>query len=218
MNIDVIIAVVNKALAYQLLKSVEVNTLLPRRLIIVDNSSGEPFGFKTDKFDVSLYKSKSGRLNESWEIARSVLTKDSDYVSFLNDDIIIGDWFFQRVYETFQSYSSCGVACPRTCQFIHEVRKGKVNYHQMKRRDACAFTIRKGLLDKIPPVPYKHLTTFHGDDWFWFHTRKLGYSWMLDLGNPIYHFVGVSILKLGLRRLKAKERNAWLGIFKEEFG
>ena len=218
MNIDVIILVVNPKLASYLLRSMERNTLLPREVIIIDNvPRKKPYRFKTDKFLMSYYTSKTQRINESWEVARSKLSKYCDYVSFLSDDILIGNWFFQRVYETFLANSTCGVACPRTCFYVDEVRKGKVDHRVMKKREGCAFTIRKELLDRVPPVPYDKITTFHGDDWMWFHTLKLGYNWMLDVGNPICHFVGISVIKFNLRKLKGIERNAWNGIFEKEF-
>ncbi|MHA2218586.1 MAG: glycosyltransferase family 2 protein [Candidatus Hodarchaeales archaeon] len=215
MNITVIIPVVNSKLATSLLRNIENNTLLPKEVIIVDNNPGNKlFRFDTDKFLISYYYTKSKRLNESWEVARQHLSDSCEYVSFLNDDIIIGDWFFQRVYETFLVNQKCGVACPRTC-FSEDITKGRINYHIMNKRDACAFTIRRGLLDKIPPIPYKKLTTFHGDDWIWTYVHKFGFNWMQDLGNPVFHHVGVSILRLGFRRLKRKERNIWLAMEKE---
>ena len=218
MYIDIVLPVVNYRLGYHLLKSIEANTLLPREVLVIDNNlSGKPFVFKTNKFSVVRLKSMTGRLNESWEVARSRLRKDSDYVSFLNDDIIVGDWFLQRVYETFRANSKCGVACPLSHPFIHEVVKGKVRYSVMKKRDACALTIRKDLLDKIPPVPYNRITTFHGDDWLWFYTKKLGYEWMVDEGNAICHFVGISVRRKGFREIKKKEKNEWDRIFREEF-
>jgi GT2 family glycosyltransferase len=156
-------------------------------------------------------------LNESWEVARSHLKKDADYVSFLNDDIIVGDWFFQRVYETFQANPNCAVACPISRPFIHQVVKGKVQYNVMKKRDACAFTIRREVLDRIPPVPYNRITTFHGDDWVWNHTKKFGYKWVVDIGNSICHLVGMSVRRKGLREIKKKESNEWKAIYREVF-
>ena len=103
MKIEVVIPVVQYELAMDLLKQIQGNTLAPNRVIIVDNTDRPHFWFDSFRFPTDRYYSKTGRLNESWEVARSKLSPDCDYVTFLNDDIVIGNWFFQRVVETFEA-------------------------------------------------------------------------------------------------------------------
>jgi hypothetical protein len=208
MNIEVIIPVVNVDLAIELLNDIEKNTLLPKRIIIIDNSK-QFFRYNSPKFITEFYYSSTGLVNESINLGISKLDRKCDYVSILNDDIRIGNWFFQRIGETFTYHPVCGVACGNTCFDIDKIRKGKVKYVPMERREGWAFVIRRSLLDKIPPIPHDVLTTFHGDDWIWCYTHKHGLYWFKDVGNTLYHAVGSSILKLGFRSIKRKEHNIW---------
>jgi hypothetical protein len=211
MKIEVVIPVVQYGLAMDLLTKIDSNSLVPQRVIVIDNTNKSHFWLKPQNFELDFYHSTTGRLNESWEVARSKLSAGTDYVSFLNDDIIIGDWFFQRVIETFEANTNCGIVCPNTVDTPEKVSKGKVRYKTQQRKmfEPQAFTIRKKILDKIPPAPWKRVTTFYGDNWIWKHVKDMGYSWGKDLGNNIYHYVGQSVLQFGFRSIKKSELNEW---------
>ena len=220
MNIDIIIPVVNVDLAENLLRDIENNTLLPKEVIIIDNSSSikphSVFRYDTDKFIITYYYSTTGLVNESINLGISKLSNSCNLVSILNDDIRIGNWFFQRVKETFQVNPRCGVACPNTSvKYDIPPQKGRVRYVRMGEREGWAPTFKKKMLDKIPSIPHLKITTFHGDDWFWYYSHKLGYIWVKDVGNRIQHFVGASVRKKGLRAIKRKERTAWRKIKKD---
>ena len=118
---EVIIPVINIDLLINLLESIEKNTLQPQRIIIINNSS-----LFTDEFfetinrkilyalssKISVYYSQTSLVNESLNLGITKLSNDCDYVSFLNDDVVLTDCFFQRNFELFQN-KKCGVACPR---------------------------------------------------------------------------------------------------------
>ena len=221
MNINVIIPVVQPMLCADLLRSMENNTILPQRVIIVDNTDVElwPEGYHplSDKFQIDVYKSVNGRVNESWNLGVSLVDITCDYVSILNDDVYLNRWFFQRVLETFDLYKDCGVACPAAVNFMEEFRKGKGKRRikKMGKREGCAFTIKKKYLDAIAPIPTHMIETFHGDDWYWYWTNMKGQKWYQDLGNIIFHHVGSSVLPLGFRAMKKKERNEWEKVMEE---
>ena len=221
MKIEVIMPVVQYGLAMDLLFQIDKNTLLPDRVIIIDNTSRlHVWGVDFPQLPVDIYHSTTGRLNESWEIARSKLSPDTDYVTFLNDDIIIGDWFFQRVIETFQANPKYGIVCPNTVDHPDKVLKGKAKYAlgRSGKLEGWAFTIRKDILDKIPPLPWERISTFCGDTFIWDHVKRMGYHWGKDLGNTIYHYVGQSVLKFGYRKLKRPDRNEYEKIKQETWG
>ena len=220
MKIEVVIPVVQYELAMDLLKQIQGNTLAPNRVIIVDNTDRPHFWFDSFRFPTDRYYSKTGRLNESWEVARSKLSPDCDYVTFLNDDIIIGDWFFQRVIETFEANPKYGIVCPNTVDHPDKVRKGKVHYVKGSERklEGWAFTIRKDILDTILPLPWERISTFCGDTFIWDHVKRMGFNWGKDLGNTIYHYVGQSVLKFGYRKLKRPDRNEYEKIKQEVWG
>jgi len=213
-NFEVIIPIVNLDLLRKLLKSIYENTLKPKRIIMIDNSKRRPdrifkqvpLGERSNGCFIEVCYSKTGLVNESLNLGREYLSKDCDYVSFLNDDVILLNCFFQRNLEVFEYNKNCGVAVPRTVHTIEEMKKGKFNSQLVRKREGWAMTIRKSLLDTIPPIPCERIATFHGDDWIWYHTVPNSMHWFKDVGNVIYHQVGASIDRLGFKKHKGKER------------
>jgi hypothetical protein len=191
------------------------NTVLPQRVILIDNTGIHGYGPTSDKFQIDVYKSVSGRVNESWNLGVSLVDIQADYVSILNDDVILNKWFFQRVLETFISRKDCGVACPVSVGSLEEMKKGKRRIKKMGKREGFAFTFKKVYLDAIAPIPIHRVETFHGDDWYWYWTNIRGQKWYKDLGNVIFHHVGSSVLPMGFRNVKKRERNEWCKIMQE---
>jgi len=220
-KIEVILPVAQYDMALSVLEKIDQNTTTPSDVHVIDNSADyDRLWPNSDKFHLDVLRSTTGRLNESWEVARAKLDRDTDYVTFLNDDIIIGDWFFQRVVNTFSIDGSIGIVVPHLVTKPEEVIEGAVSYNQPPHwvLEASAFTIKKSILDKIPPVPWKRITTFYGDNWMWAHTRRQGYCVMQDTGNNMYHHVGVTVRERGFRSIKKKEFNEWALIKKEVWG
>jgi len=217
MKIEVVIPVAQYDLAIALLEMIEANTRPPDRVLIVNNTNKTHLWMIPNNFEIDYFYTKTGRLNESWEVARAQLQPDTDFVTFLNDDIIIGDWFFQRVIETFKANKDVGIVIPNGVDTPEEVKKGKIEYFEAEPKiiEAAAFTIRKEVLDKIPPVPWKRITTFYGDNWVWAYTKNMGHRIMKDLGNTMHHYVGVTVKERGYRSLKRTEFNEWGRIKKE---
>jgi len=218
-DFEVVVPVVNPDMMGELLKSISANTLLPKRVIIIDNTKlplEEIFKYiPNNGVIVEVYYSKTSFVNESLNLGITKLSKDCDYATFLNDDVILSDCFFQRNLELFQD-KMCGVACPNTVDSMDELKNGKVNSVCMNKREGWALSIRKSILDKIPLFPSDRVATFHWDDWIWYHVLEQGLLWHKDFGNTIYHAVGSSILRLGFRYHKKKERNEFQLIAKEK--
>ncbi|MCK5616687.1 hypothetical protein KAR91_83270 [Candidatus Pacearchaeota archaeon] len=218
MNINVVIPVVQDLLCDDLLKSMESNTVLPKRVVIIDNTENNkycPYCPTSDKFQIDVHRSVKGRVNESWNLGVSLVDIQADYVSILNDDVYLNKWFFQRVLETFESHKDCGVACPLPVESLEEVKKGKQHIKRMGKREGFAFTTKKEYLDTIAPIPTHRIETFHGDDWYWYWTNIRGQRWYRDSGNIILHHIGSSVLPMGFRAVKKKERNEWQKIMEE---
>lgn len=140
--------------------------------------------------------------NKSINLALNALTDEDQAVSVLNDDVVLGPYFFEKNVNVLQSIATCGVACPAT---VHDktyflTSPHPPNVHRMKRREGWAYTIRKDLLDLIPRVPHQKLKTFCGDDWIFWWTHKLGYFWYKDESNVIFHHEGATVKPLRLNR------------------
>jgi len=221
---EVIIPVINVDLMVKLLESVYKNTLLPKRIIIINNSNnftGDLFGrsivhYEGLGIDIHTCYSKTGLCNESINLGITELSKDCDYVSILNDDVVLTKQFFQRNLELLQD-KDCGASCPLTVHSMDELKIGKVDKRVMKRREGWALTIKKEVLDKIPLFPSERIATFHWDDWIWFHTcRDLNLYWLKDRGNMVFHHVGASVAKLGFRDNRKRERREFNKIGQEK--
>ena len=217
---EVIIPVVNVRLMQKLIDSIHENTLLPERIIIIDNTKfGKDviFDFIPNNHVVKeVFYSETGLVNESLNLGIKHLSKDCEFVAILNDDIVLLPCFFQRNLEMFIRDEKCGVVVPRTVHSMDEMIKGKVQPQMLRKREGWAMTIRKKLLDDIPPIPCDRIATFHGDDWIWYHTVPNGYYWFKDVGNVIYHQVGASIARLGFKRHKRPEKNEFRKIALEK--
>jgi hypothetical protein len=208
MKIELIVPVIVDHLFQGFLESVEANTILPQRILLIDNT---PKGIKpkSTKVEIVRLKSKTGMVNESWNLGIKRLSKDCEAVGIYNDDIILNPYFFQRTIETLNWSKQCAVACPNTVETTQSLRRGRVNRTGMTEREGWCFTIKKQILDLIPPIPDNVVQTFCGDSWIFEHTQSMGYFWGKDLGNPIWHYKGVSILATGKRKDKKPEWNSW---------
>jgi hypothetical protein len=217
MNFNVIIPVIHSDLCDKVIQSMEFNTILPSKVIIIDNTKDQSYRPKSLYFPIYTFHSQTGYVNESWNIGISKVDIICDYVSILNDDIFLNSWFFQRVHETFLSFKDCGVACPKTVENILDMGKGKRKKRItiMKKREGWAMTIRKDVLDGIAPIPDYRIQIFHGDDWLWFFTKTRGYYWYKDQGNIIWHKVGAAIKSENMKGRKKEERNEWRKVMKE---
>jgi len=209
---SVVIPMVNRKMAERLLgsiESIEDHSYGLERMIIIDNTGqNKPLDIGLSFSDVLVLKpSKPLPVNPSWEIGIR-LSGDVDYVSILNDDVILWPRFFERVASVFRQYPDAGAVCPHTLT-PHNADRPAPRIHRMKRKEGWAFTMRKALLDNIPPIP-EGCRYFFGDNWFWWFTyRKFNMFWYKDTGNVIWHEIGASIKEIdGYRRIKEEEKEA----------
>jgi GT2 family glycosyltransferase len=211
--IEGIIPVIRGKEADLLLDDMEKNTVPPGRVIVIDNTGCGYF--PTTRLPV-LYVRPPAPLgvNASWNIGAALAV--GEFVSILNDDIRINQRFFEGICGAFSSCPESGVVCPQTTDNPMDVRPNPcADYRQllMSKREGWAFTIRRELLDRIPPIP-EELKIFCGDDWYWHWARKLGRVWVKQNGNIIYHRPGASAGPEARHFLKA-EKNLFAKLIRE---
>jgi GT2 family glycosyltransferase len=220
-NIQVIIPVMNTKVFQILANNIVDNIYKPSRIITINNS-GEDIPknpFKEYEIDYTVITPpKPLCVNESWNLGISKLLK-CDFVSILNDDIQIPQTFFQNLIQGFKHYPDAGVICPHT---VTDKKDGcnitSNEFTKMKHKEGWAFTIRKNILDTIPPIP-PNLKLFFGDDWFWWHVYKKGFLWYKDTSIEIFHHVGLSVRRINIEertKIIRKERKIWYD-FKTNF-
>lgn len=194
---QVVVPIINYNLIEDLLQSIAANTLIPEKIVIVDNSKIDPSLFNTHGLRIEVFKQSAPlSVNPSWNLGLSKIT-DCDFVSILNDDIILPNKFFENLVKVFKVKTDAGVVCPWTVINTEEfkIKEGIDRVIKMKRKEGWAWTIRKDLVDDIPPI-HSDLQLFYGDDWFWWHTHKRKKVWVKDLNTIIYHAVGASCSKI----------------------
>ena len=210
MDLIVGIPVVTPGLAEALLESIYSNTVKPKEVLILDNT--ETGYAPTRDSGVSLYCFKFSnplKVNASWNF---LLESGShcEYFTMLNDDIVLGEDFFERTINTLRDTPHAGFAVPAHVRTMQQWEAkdwdSAINYEQLKWKEGWAWTARRALLDVIPPIPTKGMETFCGDDYLW-HWSMGAYKkvWVRDKGNVILHYVGQAVRKRGVRHDKKKE-------------
>jgi hypothetical protein len=208
-QISVVIPVMRWDLVLHLLEDIESNTKLPEKVILINNSRIPPgfpkkFAFNTEIFDVG----KNIGVNAAWNYAIRNCWPGS-HLSVLNDDIRICRYFFELAENTFRADENIGVVCPNTVDSI-EVAKDRCfidsDLRRMRKREGWAFTIRNTLRPQLPLIP-DELFIFFGDDWIWTWTHELGFIWVKDFSNVIYHRVGGTLRQEENRPLRAVLNN-----------
>lgn len=219
MKFEIIVPVLYTHNFHNFFDSVVSNSVLPTRLIVIDNTDQKvQFIPPTDKFKVDVYRSKTGQVNDSWNLGLKKASKDADYVGIYNDDIILNKHFFQRVLQTFETphRANIGVVCPNTVEFERSSFKrpgvGPFKRVWIKKREGWCFTMNKKARHTVPMIPNHLVRQFHGDDWIWYHTKTNGYFWFKDWGNHIWHLGGESIRLTGDNINRRIERQNWQNI------
>jgi len=216
-QLSVVIPVMRWDLVLQLLKDIESNTILPEKVILINNSrmpSNFPkkFAFNTEIFDVG----KNIGVNAAWNYAMRNCRPGS-HLSVLNDDI--RHYFFELTESAFKQAPIIGVVCPETIGDFEKSRDRCFignNLQRMRKREGWAFTIRNTLRPQLPLIP-DELFVFFGDDWIWTWTHELGMTWFKDFSNVIYHRIGGTLRQAENRPLRAllnKERKAYHELIK----
>ena len=216
-NIQIVVPVMDIGRFRKLAENICANSHKPSLVVIVDNSKWNITDLPFDDYGIPyivVVPPTPLATNAAWTLGISMLS-ECDYVSILNDDIEIHSHFFSCIIRNFKHTPDAGAICPCTIMNKEHIYTyldyGTVNTPKMKHKEGWAFTIRKNLLDEIPPIPTE-LTMFFGDDWYWWHTYKRGFLWYKDSGVIIYHAVGASLRKIDKEErddLRKAERSIW---------
>lgn len=189
--ISIIIPVINQiGLTEQLLCGIYNNISLLKEIFLIDNGSKDNYTDLIKKFNnpnITYIRNKNNiGVNPSWNLGISLST--GKYISILNNDIIINKSFFSKISDTFENNSNIGIVVPNTVSTKYiESDNNSPEIRKISKREGWAFTIRKEITDKIPPIP-KELNKCFGDDYLFYWTWKLGYKIVKIMNNQIFHY------------------------------
>jgi hypothetical protein len=205
----IIMPVTQTDLAGQVMKDLQNGTVPPDRMIIIDDSDN---GFTIPsevKFDVEYWKTEKWLgVNAYWNWGVSKLN-DEDFVMILNDDVILHNRFLEMILIAMARHKKLCVVCPT--QVVSPEFVGGSDIIQcefMDRREGLAFTFRRYILDRIPPIP-EELVMYFGEDWYWHHTAVRAYYWGKVITNRIYHYHSLGANQRGLKRYLRPDREAF---------
>ena len=155
-------------------------------------------------------------VNAAWNVG--IMTAKTKYISILNNDILINNYFFKRINETI-SDDNVGFCVPNTISDMYYAMTCKyepVKLSPCNKREGWAFTIKKDIVEKLGYIP-KELNRTCGDDYIFYCAKKLNYKTVKMENNYIFHYGSVTTVK----ELKEKgkevpnkntEKEIWLKI------
>ena len=217
--ITVVVPVLNQMqVTNEFLGYIAENVVLPEEIILIDNGSTEKIGKlvkkygKYGKLRIKFIRHKKNTgVNAAWnegiKLARTPL------ISILNNDIILNKYFFKKIIEASQLNEKYGIFCATNAKKIKQVEESKdvkVKIANMGKREGWAFTIRKEITDRLPPIP-SDLRIYCGDDFLYYGARTvLGYQAVRIINNYIFHLGGRTIRSnKQLRGVRKQEKVIW---------
>jgi len=198
--ISVIIPVLNNGfLVKNLLTDIKNNIEKPKEIFVIDDGSIEDiksiiFEFKDLKIKYIRHNKTMG-FNYVCNEGKKLST--GDFISFLNDDIIINKYFFKKIRESFLVDWRIGIVCPSTVKnkkIVLETKDIPVVLSDMKKREGWAYTARRSFLKRIQPIP-SILRTYCGDDYIFYCAKRLTYYCKKMTNNYIFHYGGLTVGK-----------------------
>lgn len=220
--ISVVIPVMNSEHeTRELFEQISKNTVLPHEIFLVDNASNERF-YKYPKIFSKLnikyirYDENRG-VNIPWNEGISQST--GQFITFLNNDIIITKYFFEKICKTLISYTDIGVVVPYTVSNKEHLYEDNIDpiLEPLDKREGWAFTIRREITEKSGQIPFP-FKIYYGDDFLFLWAKKLGYRWVKIMNNPIYHYGSLTVKKTDPNNETLKyEGKIWKSMMENKF-
>lgn len=217
--ITVVVPVLNQIqITNQFLGYIEENVILPEEIILIDNGSTEKVGklvkkySKQGKLRVRFIRHKRNTgVNAAWN--EGIKLAKTPLISILNNDIILNKYFFKKIIEASQVNEKYGIFCVTNAKGIKRVGESKdvkVKIANMGKREGWAFTIRKEITDRLPPIP-PDLRIYCGDDFLYYGARTvLGYQAVRITNNYIFHLGGRTVgSSKQFRGVRKREKVIW---------
>ena len=213
-----------------ILKDISENSEVPSQIIIIDNGSIDNTKEVVSKFRDNLFiklisLSKNIGVNAAWNMGMRLAAYN--YISILNNDLVLNKHFFKIIRKTFEANPNCGMLCPKTSHksfeeedvsnYIKAVREetysGASIVHPVPWRNGWAFTVRKKLVKHLM-IP-KELFNYCGDDFHYLTLKKLNYDILMMEQNRIFHYEAITGKSTKLRDRMFEDTNKWK-ILKEQ--
>ena len=218
--ITVVVPVLNQIqITDKFLGYIAENVVLPEEIILVDNGSTEKIGKLVKKYNKKgklrirfIRHKRNIGVNAAWN--EGIKLAKTSLISILNNDIILNKYFFKKIIEASQVNEKYGIFCVTNAKKIERVGESKdikIKIANMGKREGWAFTIRKEITDRLPPIP-PDLRIYCGDDFLYYGARTvLGYQAVRIMNNYIFHLGGRTIIsnKKQFKGVRKREKVIW---------
>jgi len=192
-----------------------MNTIIPKEIILIDNGSSDNYYGLTKKYKQLNINYVRNEINEGVNSAWNYGIKHSKtpLISILNNDLLLNEYFFQKVLESMNNLKA-GIVFPaiiKPNQKFKESLDVPVILKEPRKRNGCAFTIKKEVTDQIEPIP-EDLKTYCGDDYLFYQTKLLGYKTFKMSNNFVFHYGGSTLKTVEWivgKSIRKKEKKIW---------
>lgn len=189
-------------LTNDLLECISKNEYKPAEIILIDNGSIEPI-FELVKIYSNLNiqyvrLDENIGVNPAWNVG--IEKAKYDVISILNNDIIIGKYFFRSIKDTMfnRKNQNIGICVPNTIKEIDMVIRDtpyeKPILQEIDNREGWAFTIRRKIIELGGYIPTE-LKIFSGDTFFFDTSKKLGFKNYKIMNCYAFHYKSVTVRK-----------------------
>lgn len=190
-----------------LLECIARNTMLPTRLILINNTQGDvivPMKMPGTKIDIIDPPSPMS-VNASWRKGFE-LGRECNLICIFRDDILISYDFFQKVRQASNKHPMASVYCPAVEKDPNKLNRfmfSEAQCSKMKGPEDLVFVLRSEFLRDLPMVP-QELTTFFGTKWIWTWTSQIWMRSWVKVNNALAFLNNGPIVN-------AKNKELWKG-------
>lgn len=188
-TISAVIPVFSKESLHFLLECIARNTLLPTRLILIDNTGkGDlivPMPMPGVTVDI-IEPRNPMKTNASWRKGFA-LAREANLIAILRDDILLGYDFFQKARQASNYWPMASVYCPavepnakKLNRFMYE----RAECEKMKAPEDLAFVLRSEYLRDLPAIP-DALGTYFGAEWIHLWTARIWMRPWIRINNTL---------------------------------
>jgi hypothetical protein len=186
--IELWIPSIRKDEVFKVLKSIEVQTLLPDKVVMVDNSlSFRKRDYQTNKFEFELVKfGENVGASFVWNLA---LRSDAEIIGIFSDDIVIARNVIEETAKFLnEDRRGTGIVCPKIVEALPlPETKGPVVPKKVRGKgNAGIFFLKREVAQLMPLIP-ANLRMFFNDNWLHYWLKQIDLAWIQLTNVYIYH-------------------------------
>jgi len=215
--ITVVVPVLNNIdITDEFFMTIRNNTIIPSEIFLIDNGSTDDYSRLVKKYKrlniKHIKKTENAGVNAAWN--EGIKNSNNPYVSILNNDLLLNKYFFEKIIESMEANLNLGIVIPTIVKFKKGIGKSSnnpVKLIALRRREGCAFTIRKEITKKVKPIPEHLFKTYCGDDYLFYYVKAAGFDIKKMANNYVFHYGGKTVLRVwpSKKTTRVQEKKIW---------